>query len=53
MVNQNLIWERTLTTHKIQIQFIVVTPNFKRLFLRWAIDGFRFDKLPSWRLEAV
>jgi len=34
-----------MTTHKIQIHLIVITAARKRLFLRWALEGFRKRKL--------
>ena len=35
-----------MSHHKIRIEFLALTPQRKALFLRWALDGFRFPKLP-------
>lgn len=36
-----------MSHHNIRIQFLVLTPQRKVQFLRWALEGFRFPKLPS------
>ena len=36
---------RDLSTHKIQVHRIVLTQANKRLFLRWALRGFRLRDL--------
>jgi hypothetical protein len=35
----------TMSTHKIQVHLIVLTQKNKRLFLRWALRGFRRREL--------
>jgi hypothetical protein len=37
-----------MSHHKIRVEFLVLTPRRKTLFLRWALDGF---KRPQTRLE--
>jgi hypothetical protein len=34
-----------MSTHKIQVHLIVLTKANKRLFLRWALRGFRWREL--------
>jgi hypothetical protein len=34
-----------MSTHKIRIPIIVLTPKSKELFLRWALEGFKLRKL--------
>jgi hypothetical protein len=33
-----------MSVHKIRIEFLALTPQRKRLFLRWALEGFKFPK---------
>jgi len=33
-----------MSTHKIRIPIIVLTPVRKKLFLRWALEGFKLCK---------
>jgi hypothetical protein len=42
-----------MSHHKIRIEFLALTPQRKALFLRWALDGFRFPKLPSRGADAT
>jgi hypothetical protein len=41
-----------MSTHKIRIEVIVLTPTNKKLFLGWALEGFRFRKLPPGKSAA-
>jgi hypothetical protein len=35
-----------VSLHKIRIEFLVLTPQRKTLFLRWALEGFKSPKTP-------
>jgi hypothetical protein len=35
-----------MSTYKIRIPIIVLTAESKKLFLKWALEGFKFPKLP-------
>ncbi len=35
-----------MSHHNIRIQFLALTPQRKAQFFRWALEGFRFPKLP-------
>jgi hypothetical protein len=35
-----------MSLHKIRIEFLALTPQRKTLFLRWALEGFKFSKTP-------
>jgi hypothetical protein len=41
-----------MSIHKIRIEFIVLTLTNKKLFLGWALEGFRFRKLPPGKSAA-
>jgi len=36
-----------MSSHKIRIEFLVLTPQRKTLFLQWALEGFKSAKNPS------
>ena len=36
-----------MSHHTIRIKFLVLTPQRRTQFLRWALEGFKFPKLPS------
>jgi len=38
-----------MANYKIQIPILVLTPRSKTLFLRWALEGFKFSRLPQVR----
>jgi hypothetical protein len=35
-----------MSLHKIRIEFLALTPQRKALFLRWALEGFKFPETP-------
>ena len=36
-----------MSHNKIRVEFLVLTPRRKALFLRWALDGFKLQRTPS------
>jgi hypothetical protein len=36
-----------MSDHKLRVDFLVLTPYRKTLFLRWALDGFKRPQTPS------
>jgi hypothetical protein len=42
-----------LSTHKIQVRFLVLTLASQKRFLHWALEGFRISRLPSTRYNAT
>jgi hypothetical protein len=36
-----------MSRHKIRVEFLVLTPRRKTLFLLWALDGFKHPQIPS------
>src|ERR1700730_3263316 len=41
--------EGTVSLHPIRTPLLVLTPLNKKLFLRWALEGFKLRKLPTRR----
>jgi hypothetical protein len=42
-----------MSLHKILTPIIVLTPRNKKLFLRWALEGFKLRKLSTRRSESI
>lgn len=36
-----------MSDHTLRVEFLVLTPCRKTLFLRWALDGFKRPQTPS------
>jgi hypothetical protein len=39
-----------MSTHTIRIPIIVLTPRSKKLFLNWALEGFKLPRLAKARV---
>ena len=40
-----------MSVYKIRIPILLLTPERKKFFLQWAVEGFRLHKIPTRKSE--